>query len=56
MKLYNDAPPNFLKDSNVSLKMKTAEEKVKVRFFVYNISGVKRACWNFRIRTRTSDK
>jgi hypothetical protein len=33
-----DAPPNSLKNSNASPKMKTMEEGVEVRFFVRNIS------------------
>jgi hypothetical protein len=56
MKLYNDAPSNFLKDSNASLKMKTAKKGVRILFFAYSISGVRGACWSSKIRTRTSGK
>jgi hypothetical protein len=28
MKLYNDTSPNFLKDSNANLKMKTVKKKL----------------------------
>jgi hypothetical protein len=40
-----DAPSNFLKDSNASLKVKTIEEeKIGVHFLVHNTSEVRRAC------------
>jgi hypothetical protein len=39
-----DAPPNSLKDSNVSLKVKTTKERIGVHSLVYNTLGVKRAC------------
>jgi len=52
----HDAPPNSLKDSNVSLKVKTIEKGVGVRSLVHSISKVRGACWSFKIGTRTSEK
>jgi len=50
-------PPNSLKDSNASFKMKTIEgERVGAHSLVHSISGVRKACWSFRIKTRLSDK
>jgi len=43
-KFIIDTPPNSLKDSNVSLKMKTTETIVEVTFLVRNISKVKKVC------------
>jgi hypothetical protein len=41
----NDTPPNSLKDSNVSSKMKTTEEeRIRVCFLVHNILRVRGAC------------
>jgi hypothetical protein len=51
-----DAPPNSLKDSNVNPKVKIIKERVWVHFLACSISGVRRACWSFRMGTRTSDK
>jgi hypothetical protein len=36
-----DAPPNSLKDSNASSKMKTTKERVKVHSLVHSTLGVK---------------
>jgi hypothetical protein len=45
MRVPIDAPPNSLKDSNASSRVKTSEEKgIGVRSVVRNISGVKGAC------------
>jgi len=53
----DDTPPNSLKDSNVSLKMKTLEEEgVGVCSLIHNTLGVRWVCWNFRTGTRKSDK
>jgi hypothetical protein len=49
-------PLNSLKDSNVSLKVKIIEEGIKVRSLVYNILGVRRACWSFGMGTKMNDK
>jgi hypothetical protein len=43
VKIY-DAPPNSLKDSNVSLKMKMQEKGVGVCSLPHNTLGVKKAC------------
>jgi hypothetical protein len=56
-----NTPPNSLKDSNVSLKMKTTEEKgVEGCSLTRNTSrggmGVRRACWSFGMGTRMNDK
>ncbi len=37
----DDPPPHSLKDSNVSLKLKTMEKEVEVRSLACSISGVK---------------
>jgi hypothetical protein len=50
----NDTPPNSLKDSNASLKMKT--EGVRVRYFTRGTSGVRMACWSSRMGTKMSGK
>jgi hypothetical protein len=51
------APPNFLKDSNASPKVKTMEEKgIGVRSLDCSTLGVKGACWNSKMGTRMSDK
>jgi len=51
-----DAPPNSVKDSNVSSKMKTLEKGVGVCCIVHNTSRVRRVCWSFEMGIRTSDK
>ncbi len=51
-----DAPLNFLKDLNVSPKVKIMKEGVGARSLVYNTSRVRRACWSSRMRTKTNDK
>ncbi len=49
-------PPNFLKDSNASLKVKTMEEaRVEGHSLVHNTSGVKGACQSSRIGIRMND-
>ncbi len=50
-----DAPPNSLKDSDVNLKMNTTEEGVRVCSLIHSILGMRGACQNSRIGTRTSD-
>jgi len=53
----NDAPPNSLKDSNVSSKVKTTEEEeVGVCSLTCNILGVKKACSSSKMGIRASDK
>jgi hypothetical protein len=42
-----DSPPNFLKDSNASPKMKTTKERIGARSLIWSTSRIKRACWNF---------
>jgi hypothetical protein len=51
-----DAPPNSLKDSNASPKMKTTKKRVGARSLIHSISKVRRACWSFGMGTRTNDK
>jgi hypothetical protein len=52
-----DTPPNSLKDSNASLKMKLIEEeKIVVYYLAHRTSMVKGACQGSRMRTRTNDK
>jgi len=51
-----DAPPNSLKDSNTSSKVRTTKEGVGVCSIVHNISGVRKACWSSRMGTRMNDK
>jgi hypothetical protein len=52
-----DTPPNSLKDSNASLKVKTLkEEKVRVRSLIRNTLGVRGACYNSEMGTRMSEK
>ncbi len=54
----NDAPPNSLKDSNVSLKVKTTEEKkeIGVRSLIRSTLGVKKhvGVMGWRLRQMTS--
>ncbi len=52
----SDAPPNSLKDSNVSLKVETMEEGIEVRSLAHNTSKVREAWQNSGMGTRTSDK
>lgn len=49
-------PQISLKDSNASFKMKTSEEKVKVRSFFRNISRVKKTWWSYGMGIMTSSK
>jgi len=52
----NDTPPNSLKDSNASPKVKiTEEEKFGVHSLACSNSGVRRACWSSRMGIRRSD-
>jgi hypothetical protein len=51
-----NAPPNFLKDSNASLKMKTTKEEVGVHSLTHNTSRVRGVCWGSEMKIRTSDK
>ncbi len=50
-----DAPPNSLKYSNVSFKMKTLEG-VRVCYLHNNTSRLRGVCRNFGMGIRTSDK
>jgi hypothetical protein len=43
-----DAPPNSLKDSNVSSQMKTTKG-VRVCSLIHNISKIKGVCWSFEM-------
>jgi hypothetical protein len=52
----DDAPPNSLKDSNVSSKIKITEEKIRVCFLTHNILGVRGACWNFEMGIKMNNK
>jgi hypothetical protein len=55
--MSTNAPPNSLKDSNASSKVKKTEEiGIRVRSLTLNISGVRRACLNSEMGTRKSDK
>jgi hypothetical protein len=54
LNLFN-ASPNFLKDSNASLKMKTMK-KVRVHSLVHSTSRVGGTCWNSGMGTTMSDK
>jgi hypothetical protein len=49
-------PPNSMKDSNVSLKVKTSKKGVGVCFLICSISGIRKACWSSEMGTRISDK
>jgi len=51
-----DTPPNSLKDSNASPKMKIVEEKgVGVHSLTHSTLGVRRACWSYGMGIRMSD-
>jgi hypothetical protein len=50
-----DAPPNSLKDSNVSPKMKTTKG-VGICSLPHNILGVRRLCGSSGMRIKMSDK
>jgi hypothetical protein len=55
--VVGDAPPNYLEDSNTSLKMKIVEEEgVGVRSLIYSISRVRRMCSSFGMGSRMNDK
>jgi hypothetical protein len=52
-----DALSHSLQDSNASLKVNTIEEEgVEVCSLVRSISGLKRACQNFGMKAKMSDK
>jgi hypothetical protein len=51
-----DTPPNSLKDSNVSPKVKTTKEGIGAHSLTRNTSRVRRVCWSYEIGIRTSDK
>jgi hypothetical protein len=52
-----DAPPNPLKDSKASLKVKIMEEeRDNVCSLTRNTFGVGKACWSSRMGIRKSDK
>ncbi len=52
----NDAPPNSLKDSNASPKMKSIEERIGARFLAHSTFRVRGVCWNPEMETRMNDK
>jgi hypothetical protein len=54
MKVY-DTPPNSLKDSNASPKVKTTQG-VRVCSLSCSTLGVRRAYWNSGMGNRTNDK
>jgi hypothetical protein len=57
MRRQIDAPPNFLKDSNVNLKVKTTEEeKVGIRSLVCSTPRIKGTCWSSKMGSKMSDK
>jgi hypothetical protein len=56
MKVPIDAPPNSLKDSNVSLMVKTMKEGVRVHFLTHDTSRVRRACWSSKMGIKMNDK
>jgi hypothetical protein len=49
-------PQNSLKDSNVSLKVKTMEEGIGVHSLIRNTLGVKGVCWSFGMGIRMNEK
>jgi len=51
-----DAPPNFLKNSNASLKVETLKEGVGVRSLARNTWGVRGVCWSFGMGIMMSGK
>jgi hypothetical protein len=52
-----NAPPNSLKDSNASLKVKKMKEKkISVHSLIHNTSGVRNACLNSRMGIRKTNK
>ncbi len=56
-KIFNiDAPPNSLKDSNASPKVKTMKKIVGVCSLIHNTSRVKGVCWSSRMGSKTSYK
>ncbi len=53
----NDTPPHSLKDSDVSLKVKTLEkEGVGVRSLVCSILGVRVTCWSYKMGIKTNSQ
>jgi hypothetical protein len=54
--IHIDTPPNSLKYSNVSPKVKITKEGVGVFSLPCNILGVRGACWSSGMGIRTSDK
>ncbi len=56
-RVNSNAPPNSLKDSNASPKVKTMEEEgVGVHSLTCNTSRVRGVCWSFRMGTRTNSQ
>jgi hypothetical protein len=51
-----NTPPNSLKDSNVSSKMKATKEGIGVHSLVHNTSRVRRACWSSGMGSMMNDK
>jgi hypothetical protein len=52
-----DTPPNSLKNSDASPKVKTMKEKgVEVHSLICNILGVRGACWSFKMGTKTNSQ
>ncbi len=54
--LFIDTPPNSLKNSNVSPKMKTTKERIRAHSLVRNTSRVRRVCWSSKMGTKKNDK
>jgi hypothetical protein len=52
----NDALPNSLTNSIVSIKVKIVEKGVGVCSLICNTSGVRGACWSFRMGTKMNDQ
>jgi hypothetical protein len=55
---YNliNLPPNSLKDSTMSSKVKTMTKKIQVYFLIRNISGVRNVCYSSKMGIRMNDK
>jgi hypothetical protein len=53
--VIRDTPSNSLKDSYVSLKVKTTDKKkVVIHSSIHNTSGVRGVCWSFGMKTTLS--
>ncbi len=54
--MQDDAPPNSLKDSNASSKVKITEKNNSGTLFNSQHFGIRGACWNFEMGIKMNNK